>query len=307
MSIRHPVRIGFGARKGGEGKTFGAANVAGELASKGYKVLVVVCDQQDDLSRMYLLDQEDGKRIYDHDTAVSLSDVLSGNANVRDAIYTTREYPLYEWDYNEDGSPVIDPNNGRRKRTFKRGETVNFDIVPAGMDIYNIDVFFKEDENGELVPYYDIFDDKFAEVLPEYDFVIFDIPPSDQDISMIAYASSDYLLTPYDMSGTDSMPSVQMMVTTVDELNSIPEITHPIAFMIYMNRFRPKRPMDMSNMEIIMDEFDGNVFKTPIRESMEAKYAKADGCPLSCYKKCDVGEDVAYVVDELLERVKEDK
>ncbi|MDN5766098.1 MAG: ParA family protein [Humibacillus sp.] len=50
MSLRTPERIAFVINKGGCGKTSCAANVGGEFANAGYKVLLVSLDMQDNLA-----------------------------------------------------------------------------------------------------------------------------------------------------------------------------------------------------------------------------------------------------------------
>lgn len=50
MSLRTPERIAFVINKGGTGKTSCTANVGGEFANAGYKVLLVSLDMQDNLA-----------------------------------------------------------------------------------------------------------------------------------------------------------------------------------------------------------------------------------------------------------------
>ena len=95
------------------------------------------------------------------------------------------------------------------------------------------------------------------------------------------------------------------MADTVELLNAIPDVGHPVSMMIYINQYHGRSALGDVLLEVVTDTFGDLVLKHPIRYSMEAQYAKADGIPLSCYRKTAVGEDVAYVVDELLSKITE--
>ncbi|MDO4619492.1 MAG: ParA family protein [Lachnospiraceae bacterium] len=301
-SNKKPIMIGFGARKGGEGKSFGAVNIAGELVSRGNRVLLIVCDQQEDVANRYLIEQPGSVKLYEEDNHVSLSDVLTGQASIKDAIYQTREYPLYSWEYDSKGRPRMDLR-GRRKRKRLFGQTIHLDIIAAGSQIYDIDVYLEENDEGEVKPRYHLFEEVLEDVADLYDYVIFDIPPSDQNISMCAYAASDYLLTPY--TGIDSPKSVEMMADTVEMLNSIPDVGHRIELLIYVNKHYANSSLNEALLDSANAAFSDIMIKHPIRYSREAEYAKADGVPLCCYPKTNVGEDVSFMADELLERIRE--
>lgn len=73
-------KIAFFNRKGGTGKTTSTVNVAGELARRGNKVLVVDSDPQGNASQ--------NLGVYSPERP-SLSDVLFGDCSVSDAIVTT--------------------------------------------------------------------------------------------------------------------------------------------------------------------------------------------------------------------------
>lgn len=74
-------KIAFYNRKGGTGKTTSTINVAGELAGRGYKVLIIDSDAQGNASQ--------NLGCYYPDRA-SLSDVLLGNKDVNEVIVETR-------------------------------------------------------------------------------------------------------------------------------------------------------------------------------------------------------------------------
>lgn len=299
--INPPIKIGFGARKGGEGKSFGAVNVAGELVSRGFKTLIVICDQQEDLANRYLIELPEDHKPYTRTNHASLAQVLTGEIGIRDAIYQTRDYTLYEWNRDENGNPILD-DNGRRTRTRKPGTSMHLDMIPAGRKIYDIDVYLKETENG-IEPNLTLLSDILKEVEEDYDFIIFDIPPSDQDISMCAYAAADYLMVPY--AGIDSTDSVVMMTDTVKLLNQNPTMDHQIEMFVYINKYNPKSALYQILRETALDIYDQSLLQHPIRQSIEAENSKASGIPLCSYVRTAIGEDVAYVTDELLSRMSE--
>lgn len=74
------TKIAFYNRKGGTGKTTSTINVAGELAQRGYSVLIVDTDPQANASSN--IGRGEGIKL-------SLSDVLLGDADVNDVIINT--------------------------------------------------------------------------------------------------------------------------------------------------------------------------------------------------------------------------
>lgn len=74
------IKIAFYNRKGGTGKTTSTVNVAGELAVRGYSVLIVDTDPQANASSNLGRGDSD---------IISLSEVLLGDANVNDVIIPT--------------------------------------------------------------------------------------------------------------------------------------------------------------------------------------------------------------------------
>ena len=295
-----PVKIGFAARKGGEGKTFGAVNIAGELIARGNRVLIVVCDQQNDLANRYLIDQPKNAKPYDRKNHVSLADVLVGKADIQDAIYLSRRYPVYEWGesvtkiYRDHGKDV--PTRVR-ERFRKAGNMYQLEIIPSGDDIYSIDAYYTND-----APRYHLFDEVLAPILNNYDYIIFDIPPAEHSISICAYAASDCLMIPY--ASIDAPDSVEKMAETIDMLNAIPEIHHQIRPFVYINKYHAG-PLDEALMDIADESLGDIVLQHVIRNSREAEFAKADGIPLVSYKYTKIGEDISYLTDEMLERIEE--
>lgn len=284
-----PIMIGFGARKGGEGKTFGAVNIAGELASRGKRVLVVVCDQQGDLSGRYLVDQDPDEKEFLISGNICLSDVIAGRADISDAIYQSRTLAAYTWS-ESDGKPFR-----TRKGSYR------LDIIPPGDDIYRVAEYFKI-VDGEEVPRFRLFDEILAPVFGNYDYVIFDIPPFDMDISMCAYAASDVLMVPF--ASIDSLDSLLKMSETVDMLNAIPEVGHPVHIQAFVNKNKPRRYLIQQMKEILGASFEDCFLHQEIRFSVIAEDAKADGTPLASFQRSPLAYDVSLLTDELLDRMR---
>ena len=194
---KQPITICFAARKGGVGKSFLAVNVGAFLRAEGKRVLIIGCDDQDDIARRYLIETD-----FDPEDCTTLSDVLLDDLDPHDAIYQTREYPLYRW--HSTFGIVTRIRQGR--------ETATLDFMPAGRRMDEITY----DSSDGFAP--DMLSGIVERVSDEYDYVLFDTPPSDADISMYAYAASSYVLVPF--TSVDDFDSIGRVASTIDVLNA---------------------------------------------------------------------------------------
>ncbi|MGN0273874.1 MAG: ParA family protein [Chordicoccus sp.] len=284
-----PVTISFAARKGGVGKSFLAANTAAFLICDGYRVLCVGIDQQDDLADRYLIDTD-----YDPHDHNSLADVLAGKCTPREAIYQTYPFPAYRWRRTKFRTVVRDK---------VKDKTVHMDIMPAGNAI--VDVTARSPEQPDDGYDYDLITEKLEPVFDDYDFIIFDCPPSDYDGSILAYAASDYIITPY--HGIDSSNSVDMMVETLRIL-AAPKANgakqYKPEYYLVMSMHNPRATYDAQGESFVREDFGDHVFKQTIRKSQAAENAKVEGTPLAFNRKADISEDVYLFEQELLDIVR---
>lgn len=284
-----PIKLCFAARKGGEGKTFGAVNISAQLLALGYRVLIVGCDPQEDLAVLYLSSQDPDDRPFNEYGHVSLCDVIGEGRPIQDAIYRTRSFEAYKWSKGASG-PERKPCG-----------TYKLDIVTSGIDIMETDGFYEESPDGP-VPKYHLFDEILSPVYGDYDFIVFDCPPSVSDISMCAYAASDIILVP--CQSIDSIRSIIMMDNTVAMLNSLPETGHRIQVLIYLNRYSARQIQPRQLRQMSEELFGGRVLRQPLRQAADAGLAKGDGEPVVSYFKSELGYDFVLLTDEILGRIR---
>ena len=253
--------ICFPARKGGVGKTMFVANTAAYLANDGKRVLVVCTDPQEDLSEKYLTALED----YDIDEHLSLADVLSGES-VEKAIVTTPSYNGYDM-----------------KRFFykrrRNGKTYTFDIIPSGVDI---DSRRGDDLNS--------FRNVLCDVEKNYDYILFDTPPSESEAFMMTLMSCDYAVVP--VTDLASFKSVQMVL---DDIELAKENGSPIQCLgIVINNQHTSRKLDHYNEDLFRESMGGLVFDTVVRSSSSIPNADAFSVPLCSFEQTSNGHEDFY-------------
>lgn len=145
--------------KGGVGKTVTSINMAYELTRRGRRVLLIDCDKQGNTSKFF--------KCYSKDRT-SLSDVLTGDADIKDAIYDT--------DYSNpgDNAPTLD-------------------VLPADMSLINA---AKQIDDNSIRPGATRLREALKSLGSEYDYCIIDCAP-DINIPIInALVASDDVVIP---------------------------------------------------------------------------------------------------------------
>ena len=175
-------KISVGTNKGGVLKTTTAVNIASILANRGYKVLLVDVDSQGNtaLSFGYIPD----------DFEDTIYDVLMNKKSVKEVLYRPlKDLELY--------------------------------IVPANDDMsyFTLDIL-KEGFKNPGLDVTNIIKDKFKIIEDDFDFIIFDSPPSLDVIQANVLAYVDSVLIPYQPEPY-SMRSIQMFMERMKEYQKV--------------------------------------------------------------------------------------
>ena len=170
--------IAFANHKGGTGKTTLCVNVAGELAEKGKRVLVVDLDPQGNATSALGVEKNHlGACMYD----VLWSRCEGYNElSIKDVICSTR----------------VD----------------NLDIAPATLDLSGILTQFNNAEKP-----FSVLKDSINEVKGVYDFILLDTPPSYGYFLINAVYAADSVLIPLD-SGAFTTDSIQNFSTLLEDM-----------------------------------------------------------------------------------------
>lgn len=149
-------KIALFNQKGGCAKTTSVINIAGSLAKRGNRLLVVDCDPQANLTKALLME-------LDEEPTQSIVDVMNQTADINEVIVT---------------APIRTRGNANPK-------DIGIDILPTNRTMATIspesDYVLKE---------------AIASVRKEYDYVIYDCPPYMSEFTVNILAASDYVLVP---------------------------------------------------------------------------------------------------------------
>jgi len=170
--------IAFAHHKGGTGKTTSCINIAGGLAKKGKKVLVVDLDPQASATV--------GLGINKNYLPVSLYDALfdrcnnEGKIGIKDVIIST--------------------------------EIDNIHLVPATLDLAGILVSMHDTKDASR-----ILNQILDEVRDNYDYILIDTPPSYSFFLINAIVAADHIVLPLD-TGYFSMESIETFATILKDI-----------------------------------------------------------------------------------------
>ncbi len=168
-------------QKGGVGKTTTTFNLAGAMAEKGKKVLVIDTDGQGSASKRLLQNTD-----CEFEELPSIIDVLENGVSIKDVIVTAA-IPLQVNFIPKD---------------------VGIDVVPSQPSSYGLDC-----ELDEL-------DKALHEVESEYDYCLIDCCPSIVGFTHVILHSADYVLCPM-LPEEDSLVGLSMMVQTINQAKTM--------------------------------------------------------------------------------------
>lgn len=210
--------------KGGVGKTVTSINMSYELMRRGRRVLLVDCDKQGNTSKFF--------KCYSMDKT-SLSDVLTGDADIGAAIYLT------DYSNTDTAAPTLD-------------------VIPADMSLINA---AKQIDMGTIRPGVTRLKDAFKNVDAQYDYCVIDCAP-DINIPIInALVASDDVVIPV-VIDKFTFDGISEVLSKIDEVRKWQN--HELNFAGCLVTSYRNNDLCNEGVEILQEKFE-KVFYTRIK------------------------------------------
>jgi len=257
-------KIAFINHKGGCGKTTTLFHIAGELASRGHKVLVVDMDKQCDTTNLFLAEEESN---YESDTAKTVIDYISGNGlNLNNIIY--KNYIRI----------------GNKKPEYKGIDVLAGDIRLEEQNLVNT-LRSKTDINS----YFDVEEMSFG-----YDYILIDCPPSNRAVEdMVLEDIATHVITPMTCD-TNAVRGYGELLNTISRARTKNSELTMIGVFLSMFTEQKKKHKEYRN---ILSQFDSFI-NVQIPYTSDIVNATEDkGQPMCFYRKNKAREPFARLVD----------
>lgn len=234
-------------QKGGVGKTTSAVNISAGLGFFGKRTLLCDIDPQGNATS--------GVGVNKKDAAFSIYDVLSGSADMNDAVIHTK---------------------------YK-----NLDVVPSNINLAGAEIELAERENREC-----ILRKSLWQIYDKYDYIIIDCPPSLGMLTLNALAASDRVIVPMQCEYY-ALEGLSQLVFTIKQVKRLynPQLTlDGVILTMYDGRLN----LSIQVMEEIKKYFPDKVYKNAVPRNVRLSEAPSHGMPIIYYDKYSKGS-LAYL------------
>lgn len=244
--------------KGGVGKTVTSINMAHELMRRGRRVLLIDCDKQGNASKFF--------KCYSRDRT-SLSDVLTGEADIRDAVYNTA------YSNPDDNAPTLD-------------------VLPADMSLINA---ARQIDDDPIRPGTTRLKEALESLETEYDYCIIDCAP-DINIPIInALVASNDVVIPV-VIDKFTFDGIAEVMEKIDEVRKWQN--HELNFVGCVVTSYRNTDLCNEGIEVLQEKF-GKVFYTRIRWTPFVSRSTFAGVPIIEYSpRCGAAKSYRAFVDE---------
>lgn len=174
------------------------------------------------------------------------------------------------------------------------------DIIPANLNLSSADLEFTQTGREYILK------KAIEPVLADYDFIIFDTPPSLGIMTVNAFTVSDEVIIP-STAGIFAANGIMQLWRTIDTVKSYCNNNLSIAG-ILLTRYNPRASInqDLKQLtELIGNQIKAPIYDTYIRASVMVDEAQANRVDLFTYNdKNNVSQDYNKFIDEYLKGVK---
>jgi len=256
-------------QKGGVGKTTSVVNVGAGLCILGKKVLIIDLDPQGHLTEFLGISSDE--------IDYTIYDVMRGRVHPREAIITR---PLRARIYMGDSEAQL-----------------SISVIPSSLDLSEADVTFANTFEREH-----LLRRAIARINGDYDYILFDCPPSLGFITTNALAASNKVFVPVQTEylALRSLDSLMEKVESVmEELN--PDLT---IGGLFATRYDGRKVLGRTVLEALKEQYGALLLDTVIRENIVLAESPRFGKDVFSYRPRSYGmEDYLNLSLEIMGRI----
>lgn len=279
MNKKEPIKIGVFNQKGGVGKTTTVINIAGIMAKRKLKILVIDGDPQANTTSTLLMEniaefEKETKKFF-YEEHSTLLECIENPSLVNDSIIKAKIVV-------RDGSPP---------------KWRGIDVLPSKRALAGIDI----EGNDNIIKVIEAV--KATRTRPyEYDFIFFDLPPYLSSLSINVLSAVDYVLVPATVD-KDSLDGYSELLDTVQNIKLMEINTSLKILGVFLTMINSQTNYDKYMYSSVKESLGEVFIDIPIRWNSYVKQASHFGCPLCWFKRNEkVTRDYELVTDEILRR-----
>ncbi len=269
--------IAFSNQKGGVAKTTSSYAMAVGLANRGYKVLVVDADPQENLSMTAGIDlnevdpdpedleelTDEQRKYFEENVPAKLFEVMSGAKDINKAII-----------------PIAD----------------NLDLIVGGIDLASADMQFTQIRRESLIK------NAFTKLKKEYDFCIFDCSPALGVVLMNILTVADEVIIPLE-PGAYSLQGLSRLYKFIDQIHDFTNDKVKVdGILVTKVRNTSNSKIWINDIEEKAELIGTKVYKSKIRLNVSVEEAQTLRMDLFQYSSgSTAARDYDDFIDEFLE------
>ncbi|MCD6380546.1 ParA family protein [bacterium] len=220
-------------QKGGVGKTTSVVNVGAGLAILGKRVLIVDLDPQNHLTSFLGIESYEVNR--------TIGDVIRGRVHPREAIVTK---PL------------------RARLSINGSDSrLSLSVIPSSLDLAEVEIFLSNTVEREF-----LLKNAIAKISDDFDYILFDCPPSLGLISINALAASKRVFIPVQTEQL-ALKSLESLIRRIEsvmtELN-----TNLVIGGLIATRFDGRKVLNRTVLRVLKEHYGALLLDTIIRENI---------------------------------------
>ncbi|MGE5399726.1 MAG: ParA family protein [Ignavibacteriales bacterium] len=165
----------------------------------------------------------------------------------------------------------MDPREILTKTSFP-----NIDILPANITLSDLDARLAGSDDAQY-----LLSDSISEILPNYDYVLMDCPPSLSRATKMAFVASTHYLIPIECQEWSVKGAGQLLAfveTIKKRANSNLEL---LGFVI--NKMTGRRKIELEFNELLRSTYQDKVFTTELRNTVAFTEAITSRLPINYY------------------------